>query len=192
MGALDAWKRDFATTWRVNRRAAGVPHATLRQASIKCTRSSVTVQPIDLAGPVRDLHRRRLTRVALATTIGTAIEAFDFLAVGTAAALVFNRLFFPGFDSTMFCPQASLYSAQFPPELRYSGLSLGIQLAAALGGGLTPIIATALLKVSGGLVSVGAYLAMLGLLATLCAWLMQPHSPPEHEFKRTVQRQERL
>ena len=89
-------------------------------------------------------------------------------------------------------PQASLYSAQFPPELRYSGLSLGIQLAAALGGGLAPIIATALLKVSGGLVSIGAYLAMLGLLATLCAWLMQPHSPPENEFKRTVPRQECL
>ena len=76
----------------------------------------------------------------------------------------------------MFGPQASLYSAQFPPELRYSGLSLGIQLAAALGGGLAPIIATALLEASGGLVSIGAYLATLGLLATLCAWLMRAPS----------------
>jgi len=75
--------------------------------------------------------------------------------------------------SLMFGPQASLYSAQFPPELRFSGLSLGIQLAAAIGGGLAPIIAAALLKVSGGLVSIGAYLATLGLLATLCAWLMR-------------------
>jgi MFS family permease len=73
--------------------------ATLRRASIKCARSSVTAQPIDSAGPVRDVHKRRLTRVALATIIGTSIEAFDFLAFGTAAALVFNRLFFPRFDS---------------------------------------------------------------------------------------------
>lgn len=29
---------------------------------------------------------------------GTAIEGFDFLAYGTAAALVFNKLFFPNFD----------------------------------------------------------------------------------------------
>ena len=75
----------------------------------------------------------------------------------------------------MFGPQASLYSAQFPPELRYSGLSLGIQLAAALGGGLAPIIATAL-HASGGLVSIGGYLATLGLLAALSAWLMRPPS----------------
>jgi MHS family shikimate/dehydroshikimate transporter-like MFS transporter len=76
----------------------------------------------------------------------------------------------------MFGPQASLYSAQFPPDLRYSGLSLGIQVAAALGGGLAPIIATALLEASGGLVSIGAYLAALGLLATLCASLMRAPS----------------
>jgi MFS family permease len=60
----------------------------------------VSAQPIVSTGSVRDVYKRRLTRVALATTIGTAIEAFDFLAFGTAAALVFNRLFSPGFDST--------------------------------------------------------------------------------------------
>ena len=42
----------------------------------------------------------RLTRVAAATMIGTAIEAFDFLAYGTAAALVFNKLYFPNLDPT--------------------------------------------------------------------------------------------
>lgn len=78
--------------------------------------------------------------------------------------------------SLMFGPQASLYSAQFPPELRYSGVSLGIQLAAALGGGLAPIIATALVEASGGLVAIGVYVAALGLLTTPCAWLMRPPS----------------
>src|SRR5215472_11206508 len=98
--ALDVLRRDFAATWRVDRRAVGILPPTLRRASIKCARSSVTAQQIDLPSPVRDVHKRRLTRVALATTIGTAIEAFDFLAFGTAAALVFNSLFFPRFDST--------------------------------------------------------------------------------------------
>ena len=42
----------------------------------------------------------RLTRVAAATMVGTAIEAFDFLAYGTAAALVFNTLYFPNVDPT--------------------------------------------------------------------------------------------
>ena len=47
-----------------------------------------------------DARRGRLTRVALATAIGSSIEAFDFLAFGTAAALVFNKSFFPNFDPT--------------------------------------------------------------------------------------------
>lgn len=39
-------------------------------------------------------------RIAIASLTGTAIEFYDFYLYGTAAALVFNRLFFPSFSST--------------------------------------------------------------------------------------------
>jgi len=39
--------------------------------------------------------------VAVASLIGTTIEWYDFFLYGTAAALVFNRLFFPTFDPLM-------------------------------------------------------------------------------------------
>src|SRR4051812_28851889 len=39
-----------------------------------------------------------LRRGAAATAIGTAVEWYDFFIYGTAAALVFNKLFFPSFE----------------------------------------------------------------------------------------------
>lgn len=39
-----------------------------------------------------------IRRVVLASFVGTAIEWYDFFLYGTAAALVFNKLFFPAFD----------------------------------------------------------------------------------------------
>ena len=39
--------------------------------------------------------------VAFASLIGTTIEWYDFFLYGTAAALVFNKLFFPTFDPLM-------------------------------------------------------------------------------------------
>jgi MFS transporter, MHS family, shikimate and dehydroshikimate transport protein len=41
-----------------------------------------------------------IRQVALASFIGTAIEWYDFFLYGTAAALIFGKLFFPEFSST--------------------------------------------------------------------------------------------
>jgi len=49
------------------------------------------------AVPQRD-QRSSITHVAVASFVGTAIEWYDFFLYGTAAALIFNKLFFPTFD----------------------------------------------------------------------------------------------
>jgi MHS family shikimate/dehydroshikimate transporter-like MFS transporter len=41
---------------------------------------------------------RTSRKVALASLVGTTIEWYDFFIFGTAAALVFNQIFFPSFD----------------------------------------------------------------------------------------------
>src|ERR671910_853091 len=43
-------------------------------------------------------ERTPLRRVVTASMIGTTIEWYDFFLYGSAAALVFNKLFFPSFD----------------------------------------------------------------------------------------------
>jgi MFS transporter, MHS family, shikimate and dehydroshikimate transport protein len=43
-------------------------------------------------------QRRRLIVAVVGSTVGTTIEWYDFFLYGTAAALIFNRLFFPTFD----------------------------------------------------------------------------------------------
>lgn len=74
---------------------------------------------------------------------------------------------------TMFGLQPALYSAQFPPGIRYSGMSLGVQIAAAIGGGLAPIIATTLLATTGSTLAIGVYLCGLAVLAAACAFAMK-------------------
>jgi MHS family shikimate/dehydroshikimate transporter-like MFS transporter len=52
----------------------------------------------------------------------------------------------------------------FGTGVRYSGVSLGFQVGAALAGGLTPVIATALVGWSGGTWPVSLYLVGVGVL----------------------------
>src|SRR5919199_3929509 len=45
-----------------------------------------------------EVTRRQLVRAVVASTVGTSIEWYDFFLYGSAAALVFNRQFFPNTD----------------------------------------------------------------------------------------------
>lgn len=49
-------------------------------------------------GKARPASATALRRVVVASMIGTTIEWYDFFVYGLAAALVFNKLFFPSFD----------------------------------------------------------------------------------------------
>jgi MFS family permease len=45
-------------------------------------------------------HTRQLRKAVIAATVGTTIEWYDFFLYGTAAGLVFGKLFFPNSDPT--------------------------------------------------------------------------------------------
>jgi uncharacterized membrane protein len=71
-----------------------------------------------------------------------------------------------------------LFSSQFPAEVRYTGISLAVQVSGAIGGGLAPIVATWLLAKGGGDPQyVVWYLSILGVIALFSAWLMRSEAP---------------
>ena len=100
-----------------------------------------------------------------------------FMAVGSGSLMAYSLAVFVAMAlnyAIMIAPQSSLYSAQFPPELRYSGLSIGVQFSAAIGGGLAPLISATLVQKFDSILPVGVYLAFLGIVAGTSAFLMKP------------------
>lgn len=76
--------------------------------------------------------------------------------------------------AAMYGPQGALFSAQFPPEVRYSGISLGVQVSGAIGGGIAPLVATWLLSVGDGSPRYVAWcLAALGIIVFFSALRMR-------------------
>jgi len=55
-------------------------------------------QQTTATGLQADVHKSQYAKVAFASLIGTSIEWYDYFLYGTAAALVFPKLFFPKFD----------------------------------------------------------------------------------------------
>jgi MHS family shikimate/dehydroshikimate transporter-like MFS transporter len=71
----------------------------------------------------------------------------------------------------MYAPQASFVSELFGTRVRYSGLSLGYQLASVLAGGLSPIIALSLFDKTGSSWPVALYLIGMSAITTLSVYL---------------------
>jgi MFS family permease len=63
------------------------------------------------------------------------------------------------FHALMYGPQAAFISELFGTRVRYSGVSLGYQLAGVAGGALAPIISTALLAAYDSSLAVSLYVA---------------------------------
>jgi MFS family permease len=107
--------------------------------------SCVSFVSIPLFGHISDRIGRRKMYLIGAATIGL----FGFLyfgmvdtAIPSAVFIAIVLLLIP--HDMQYGPQAALIAEAFTPRLRYSGSSLGYQLASVIAGGPAPLIATAL------------------------------------------------
>lgn len=98
------------------------------------------------------------------------LDTKDPVLVWTAIVLAIGVVF-----PIMYAPQAQLFARQFPAEIRYSGISISVQFAGVLGGGLAPLIATKLLSIGDGSPHlIIGYIASMAVFAISCSFFMKP------------------
>ncbi len=77
------------------------------------------------------------------------------------------------FYASIYGPEAALFCDLFDAKVRYTGISFVYQFSGIFASGITPIIATALLKSGGGQPwQICAYVLFAGVVSALCAaWI---------------------
>jgi len=117
------------------------PRNELLYAVLLASLGSLVWNP--LAGHISDKIGRK--KMYLIGAIATGAFGFAYFALLDTAmpALIFLAIFVSLFVHDMqYGPQAALIAESFTPRLRYSGASLGYQLASVFAGGPAPLIAT--------------------------------------------------
>src|SRR3954469_1559625 len=113
-------------------------------AAVMCA-SLVSFFTIPIFGHISDrLGRRKVYLVGAIVTGIFGFAYFGMLSSGSAAWIFVAVVLSLVPHDMMYGPQAALIAESFTPRLRYSGSSLGYQLASIIAGGPAPLIAAAL------------------------------------------------
>jgi MFS family permease len=129
---------------------------------------------IPVFGALSDRIGRK--RMYIIGAVATGIFGFIYFAMLNSlvpAAIFFGIVlsFVP--HDMLYGPQAALIAECFTPRLRYSGCSLGYQLASLTAGGPAPIIAGLLLAWTGSGYAIAAYIGLCAIIS-IVATLMMP------------------
>jgi MFS family permease len=139
-----------------------------------------------LAGRLSDRFGRR--PVLVVGTLAWSALAFPMFALwGSGNALLITLGFVIGLQlqSLIYGPLGAFISEQFGTKARYTGASLGYQLATLLGGGFTPtILATLARNNHGDITTVAWFLIAMGVLSTVAVLVIREG---RHNDLNTVQ-----
>ncbi|HET9872313.1 MAG TPA: MFS transporter [Propionibacteriaceae bacterium] len=120
-------------------------------------------------GRLSDRFGRR--PVYLFGAVGAAIWVFVFfpmLDTGSFVLITLATVIALFLHAAMYGPQAAFIAEMFPTRVRYTGASMGYQLAGILGGALAPIISVALLDAYDTSLVVSVYVLVVLAITTAC------------------------
>jgi MFS family permease len=141
------------------------------------TAGLISIVMIPLSGYLSDRIGRK--RMYFIGAVATGIYGFIYFAMlnSMVPTLIFLgiALSFVAHDM-LYGPQAALIAECFPPRLRYSGSSLGYQLASITAGGPAPLIATALLAWTGSGYAIAAYIAVCAVISIVATMFMPDYT----------------
>jgi metabolite-proton symporter len=127
--------------------------------------SAVHLVTIPAWGALSDrIGRRPVTALGAAGVGLWAFAFFPLVDVGTFWSVTLAVTVGLVLHGAMYGPQAAFFSELFSTRVRYSGASVGYQLASIVAGGLAPLIATALLASFGGSVPISLYVAAMAVV----------------------------
>lgn len=112
---------------------------------------------------------RRIYIAGIVTALLWILPFFMLVNTRSMVWVVFAETVSVVLSFSMAAQQASLFVQQFPVVARYTGASLAVNIAGALGG-LAPIVATTLLgKTQGGVISIAGYVVALAAISIASA-----------------------
>jgi len=139
--------------------------------------SLISFITIPLSGHISDrIGRRKMYLIGAAVTGLFGFLYFGMLDTALPSAVFIAIVLSLIPHDMMYGPQAALIAESFTPRLRYSGASLGYQLASVIAGGPAPLIAAALFQAYHTGYAIAIYIAACAVVSLVSAGLMPDYT----------------
>ena len=144
--------------------------------------SVVSFVSIPLFGHISDrIGRKRMYNIGAVTVGVFGFIYFGMLNTGSLAVIFIAIVLSLIPHDMMYGPQAALIAESFTGRLRYSGSSLGYQLASIIAGGPAPLIATWLYGTYGTPYAIAGYIAVCAIITLIAVAMMTDYTGKDIE-----------
>ena len=117
-----------------------------------------------------------ILKIATLGSLVCALPAFMIMSQGTAAAYFFGLMLLAWGLALLGACLPTLLITAFDPEVRYTAVAVGYNTGQAIFGGLSPLLATAMVKGGGGSfggdISPGSWYMLLVLFTAISVWVL--------------------